>query len=275
MARAKTAVPEIAVADEPQWTYGVRTWNADGTTHGGFAWDLTVGARTEAPDWSPVAECGQGLHCNPEGLGDWSLLSKDPSAVLGIVRYDRRLAVDLDGKIKAPFMEIVTTTQVASRSSIMARVAKITRDAVVATVAEAARSATATVATKNGEAASAAGDSGHASAAGYRGHASAAGHSGHASAAGYRGHASAAGDRGHASAAGKFGISAALGIEGRAMAAETGAIMLSAWKQDKRTYAYSLAAVFAGMVGQTYGGVTIEPGVYYSLGLDGVPVAHK
>src|SRR5688572_18946994 len=102
---AQDAAVAAVAADEPQWTYGIRTWSKDGTAYGGFAWDLTEGARTVAPDWNPVAECGSGLHCNPEGLGDWSLLNEAPDAILGIVRYDARLAVDLNGKIKAPFME--------------------------------------------------------------------------------------------------------------------------------------------------------------------------
>ena len=46
--------------------------------------------------------------------------------------------------------------------------------------------------------------------------------------------------------------------------------MLAAW--DGSGLRCKLAAVFAGMVGQTYGAVTIKANTPYKLGLDGVPV---
>ena len=48
--RAKKAAPKTAAEPEIAWGYGIRTWNADGSSHSGFRWDLTVGARTTAPD---------------------------------------------------------------------------------------------------------------------------------------------------------------------------------------------------------------------------------
>jgi hypothetical protein len=273
---------DLAPSGRP-WGYGIRTWSPDGSSYNGFSgWKLDVGARTEAPDWRPTADCGNGLHCNADGLGDWSLLSSDAGAILGIVRYDPALAVDLEGKIKAPWMETVMTTRTASRASIMGFIAGQARQR----IAEAVAGASTASAAGYGGHASAAGSRGHASAAGYGGHASAAGYGGHASAAGYGGHASAAGDGGHASAAGDGGhasaagdgghasaagdhaIAAALGIQGAAQAAETGAIMLAAYGQWNGK-AYPLLAVFAGMVGQTYGSTTVKPNTLYGLKADG------
>ncbi len=231
---------KVASPSGKPWAYGIRTWDADGTSYDGFVWNLEVGSRTEAPDWNTVPECGHGLHCNADGPGDWSLLSDDTDAILGIVRYDPDLAIDLDGKIKAPWMEIVLTTKTASRASVMGFIAQRSREK----IAELIAGSSTTRASKDGE---------------------------HASAAGDRGHASAAGDRGHASAAGYSGIAVALGIEGRARAAKTGAIMLAAWAPNNKTGRYDLAHVFAGMVGQTYGAVTIKPDVWYDLDAKGQP----
>ena len=44
--------------DTPTTVLVLRTVNADGTSHGGFRWPDS--GAVEAPDWSPVAECGQG-----------------------------------------------------------------------------------------------------------------------------------------------------------------------------------------------------------------------
>ena len=70
----------------------------------------------------------------------------------------------------------------------------------------------------------------------------------------------------HASAAGEGGIAASLG-GGHATAADTGAIVLTHWGYVSNKW--SLLGVFAGMVGQTYGSVTIEPGRPYKLNADG------
>jgi hypothetical protein len=55
----------------------LRTCNADGTSHGGFQWNLEIDGVTEAPDWNPEPVCGNGLHglLNGKGSGhylDWS-----------------------------------------------------------------------------------------------------------------------------------------------------------------------------------------------------------
>ena len=291
-----TNPPDIAPSGQP-WAYGIRTWDADGTSYGGFKWDLTPDACTEAADWKPEPECGNGLHANRDGWGDWSLLNmSEAGKIVGIVRWDPAEAVAIDeAKDKARRMWVVMTTRTASLGAVMGFINTKFRERMAREIA--AQGKKVKTATKDGQHASAAGDSGHASAAGdsghasaagYRGHASAAGYGGHASAAGdrghasavgygghasaagYRGHASAAGDYGHASAAGRYGIAAALGIDGKAQAAETGAIVLARW--DIADGEYRLTRVFAGMVGQTYGPTTIKPATWYALGADGLPV---
>lgn len=72
---------DTAPSGQP-WAHGVRTCDKDGRAYGGFQWKVEAGDRNEAPDWSPVAECGKGLHLNPEGLGDWSLLSECPVTII-------------------------------------------------------------------------------------------------------------------------------------------------------------------------------------------------
>jgi len=193
------------------WAHGVRTCDKDGKAYGGFQWKVEAGDRNEAPDWKPVAECGNGLYLNPEGLGDWSLLSEAHDALWMICRYDPALAVDLDGKVKVPWCEVIMTSRTASRALIMSAISARSRAAIEALAKE-------KVATQERECASATGDSGHASATGYRGHASATGYSGHASATGDRGHASATGYSGHASATGYRGHASATGDSGHASA---------------------------------------------------------
>jgi hypothetical protein len=51
-----------------EWTNGgdrvliLRRTGPDGTAHGGLQYPPGVGVEVVAPDWSPVAECGGGLH---------------------------------------------------------------------------------------------------------------------------------------------------------------------------------------------------------------------
>lgn len=81
--------------------YAVRTCDKDRTAHGGFPWPES--GLVEAPDWKPTAECGNGLHACPWGVGDWSLLRlADPHAVYQVVEVPASEVVDLGGKIKFP-----------------------------------------------------------------------------------------------------------------------------------------------------------------------------
>ena len=131
MARAKKAAeaatkidPAIQAPSGQPWSYGLRTWNKDGSSRGDFKWDLTPEARTTAPDWRPTKDCGNGLHCNAWGAEDWTLMG-DLSAVvsgekvLGVVRFDPDGAIDLDGKHKAEWMEVVITTLTADLGTVL------------------------------------------------------------------------------------------------------------------------------------------------------------
>ena len=107
--------------------------------------------------------------------------------------------------------------------------------------------------------ASATGERGAASATGHQGAASATGYQGAASATGYQGAASATGDRGAASATGHHGV-AMSAYNGRAMASETGAIVLVHRNDDGE-----IIHIRASKVGDN----GIKAGVWYSLDEDG------
>ena len=109
-------------------------------------------------------------------------------------------------------------------------------------------------------AASATGDIGAASATGDRGAASATGYQGAASATGYRGAASATGDYGAAAATGAQSVSLSAGWQGKAMAPETGAIVLV-----YRNNSYEIVHIRASKVGEN----GIKPNVWYSLDENG------
>ena len=238
MTRAKAkAAPVSAEPIEVVYGYGLRTWGGDGSSSYGFVWDLTAGSRTTAPDWKATAECGNGLHANQFGVGDWSLMGDlsevmNGSRVLGVVRYDSALAIDLDGKIKAPWMEIVVTTKTASLGSVLGWIAPHRLSHIQGLTKVQAKAAATT---------------------------------------GYSSAAATTGYRSAAATTGKQSIAAALGKNGTAKASATGAIVLAA-HGDWDGRGYPLLNVFAGMVGRTYGGVTIMPDVAYRLGADGVPV---
>ena len=77
----------------------LRTCNPDGTSHGGFKWNLEIGGITEAPDWNSEPECGGGLHglLNGKGNGHYLHWSKD---ALWMVCEALGPIVDIDHKIK-------------------------------------------------------------------------------------------------------------------------------------------------------------------------------
>ena len=91
------------------YTYGIRTISADRKSYGGFVWPVFTGkpVRVTAPDWSHEAECGRGLHMCAWGEGDATLYSSSANAVWQVGRTDSALAVELNGKVKAPWLEIV------------------------------------------------------------------------------------------------------------------------------------------------------------------------
>ena len=156
------------------WAYGVRTCGPDGEAHGGFVWPLEVGAVVHAPDWDPAPRCGGGLHINPWGMGDWSLLSDADDASWLIVRYDPALAVSLDGgeaggKVKAPWAVIDQASRgPRGMCGVMQRVAALRANRVQALIAQST------------ETASTGGNSAHAQTTGHASIAAALGESGQA-----------------------------------------------------------------------------------------------
>ena len=109
-------------------------------------------------------------------------------------------------------------------------------------------------------AASSTGYQGAASSTGYQGAASSTGSRGAASSTGDYGAASSTGDYGAASSTGKHAVAMACGYEGRAMAGETGAIVLVCRNDDG-----DLIHIRASKVGDN----GIQAGVWYQLNADG------
>ena len=96
----KRVVRKVAKSSEPEGLlYFLRTCQKDGTSYKGtFKWNLELGAKNTAPDWSPEPECGKGLHGLLGGQGesehlDWS---EDASWVV----FSSPTSVDLNGKHK-------------------------------------------------------------------------------------------------------------------------------------------------------------------------------
>ena len=85
----------------------LRTCDADMRAFGGFEWPRE--GHIAAPDWSPVAECGRGLHGLVHGVGDASLLTyaETPGANWLVVAADADKLVELRGKAKFPEGEVV------------------------------------------------------------------------------------------------------------------------------------------------------------------------
>jgi len=84
--------------------YGLRTCNADLTSHNDFKWKAK--GRVTAPDWNDRAECGNGLHFLPMGDGDGSLLNWDADAKWLVIRPIGRV-VDIIGKSKCKSADVV------------------------------------------------------------------------------------------------------------------------------------------------------------------------
>jgi hypothetical protein len=89
----------------PQPTYVLRTCAANMSTYGGFIWPES--GLVEAPDWSPKAVCGCGLHGLLMGEGDQSHFSVDEDAKWLVVAVAPDTLVDLIGTVKFPRGEVV------------------------------------------------------------------------------------------------------------------------------------------------------------------------
>ena len=209
----------------------LKTVNAQGLSHGGFAWP-EIGGEVVAPDWDSTPICGGGLHGALWGEGDGELFDFSSDAIWLVFEADEY--VNLGGKVKAP-RGIVRAR--GDRESVTAWLAKKRPDAsIIGGTSTAGNHGTST-----------AGDGGTSS-AGYRGTATAgaggtaaAGNEGTA-AAGYRGTATA-GDGGTA-AAGDRGTAAA-GDGGTSTAGDGGIILIKYYD-----YAASRKRICVGYVGE-------------------------
>jgi hypothetical protein len=102
-------------------TYYLRTTDKDGKAFGGFQWPVQVGAVVEAPDWSPTAECGNGLHGLKDGLGGSRYLSWDADALWWIVEADEAVCIYGD---KWKFQRC-TVISVGSRADVTAELYRL------------------------------------------------------------------------------------------------------------------------------------------------------
>ena len=75
----------------------LRNCDSEGRSTNGFQWNLTIGGVTEAPDWQPTEECGNGLHGFLWGEGYGSLAGWRYALWLVCEIGDY---IDLDGKVK-------------------------------------------------------------------------------------------------------------------------------------------------------------------------------
>lgn len=81
----------------------LRVVRADMTSRDGFRWPTS--GPVEAPDWSPTAECGRGLHGWMRGEGDGSTAPPyawEPDARWLVVEVAEADVIDLGGKVKFP-----------------------------------------------------------------------------------------------------------------------------------------------------------------------------
>lgn len=92
--------PAVTKPATPDTVLVLRTCLSDMTSHGGFRWPAS--GPVEAPDWSPVASCGNGLHGWLWGAGNWGLKTKGENIKWLVVEVEKSLIVDLRDKVKFP-----------------------------------------------------------------------------------------------------------------------------------------------------------------------------
>jgi hypothetical protein len=90
----------------------LRNCGPGGVSKNGFVWPLTPGEIATCPDWSPVAECGHGLHGWLWGEGDHNAAGvpiEQVDAVWLVVEIALDSIVSLDRKIKVPSGRVVAS----------------------------------------------------------------------------------------------------------------------------------------------------------------------
>jgi len=97
----------------------LRTTAADGSSRNGFVWPES--GPVSCSDWSPVAECGGGLHGALWGEGDGGLFSWAADARWLVVKVLASDVVDLGGKVKFPRGEVMHCGDRLSATAHMAK----------------------------------------------------------------------------------------------------------------------------------------------------------
>jgi hypothetical protein len=77
----------------------------NGSSYRGFLWPKL--GYVEAPDFSPEASCGGGLHGYLRGCGDGTQI--DFNGLFQVVKVLESEIIDLDGKVKFPRCEVMFT----------------------------------------------------------------------------------------------------------------------------------------------------------------------
>ena len=91
--------------DESGRVLGLKVLGRDRRTYGGFLWPES--GVVECPDWSPVAECGNGLHFWPLGLSVGDGATPEYSQPWIVVACKPEGVIDLGGKAKAKTVEVI------------------------------------------------------------------------------------------------------------------------------------------------------------------------
>jgi hypothetical protein len=225
---------ETAVAAPVARVLGLRTCNADMTSHGGFMWPES--GFVEAPDWSSEKVCGKGLHFALWGEGDGGLFNWAPDAKWLVLAVNPSVMVDLGGKYKDRRPEVVYCGDRLGATEYLAANGGHGRS-IIGGISTAGYKGTATAGYKG---TATAGDSGTAT-AGDKGTAT-AGDNGTAT-AGDNGTATA-GDNGTATA-GDRGTATA-GDSGTATAGDNGTISVKWWDDSAHRYRVAIGYVGEG-----------------------------
>jgi hypothetical protein len=96
----------------------LRTSDKNRQAWGGFQWPES--GHVEAPDWNPTAQCGNGLHGLALGRGDPGYLFWGVASTWQVVEVDEEVIVDIEGKVKFPYGEVVYSGEMEGALALIA-----------------------------------------------------------------------------------------------------------------------------------------------------------
>jgi hypothetical protein len=96
----------------------LRTSGENRRSYGGFLWPKS--GRIEAPDWNPLPIRGYGLHGLAHGRGNPVLLRFEVGATWQVVEVEDHLVVDLGGKVKFPYGEVLYSGEMEGALALIA-----------------------------------------------------------------------------------------------------------------------------------------------------------